>query len=455
MQSGGQKGMNKKIEEEVRSKILEAVQNKISNNKVFKLWFSNLAIFEDDEGNVYIPIKTSFKDYFENNFKDIIKKSIKEVKRGDYNVYIVCQSTINWNAPSTEKKHSMSSYTISFSLNSNYTFDNFIVGGSNRHAYTLLKNAADNPCEGLSPIFIYGGVGLGKTHLLHATLHSIRESKPKLSSLYISCEGFVNAYVDAVRKNNLNEFRSFVRNIDVLVIDDIHFLSRKEASQEEFFHTFNALHNSKKQIILSSDCAPKEITAIKEQLISRFMWGQIASIEPPDYETKLAIIKQKVEKLSLNVPEEIIHLLATTIKSNIRELEGIINTIKSLSSHTKITEDSVKELLTKFTPQKKKYFTPQEIMEAVCTYFNITNRDLKSPKRYKSLSTARQLLIYFLKQYTMMNLQDIGALLGGRNHSTIIYSYDKISTLIHTNEDIKTMLKSVEKLLINKIYSNF
>ncbi len=447
--------MDKKIEEKVRSKILEVIQSKISNYKVFKLWFSNIELFEDNDGNVYIPIKTSFKDYFESNFKDIIKSSIKEVKPGNYNVYIVCQSMINWNAQSMEKKCSASSYTISFSLNSNYIFNNFVVGSSNRHAYTLLKNVADNPCEGLSPIFIYGGIGLGKTHLLHATLHRLRESKPKLSSLYMSCEGFVNAYVDAVRKNNLNEFRSFIRNIDILVIDDIHFLSHKEASQEEFFHTFNALYNSRKQIILSSDCPPKDITAIKEQLVSRFMWGQIASIEPPDHETKLAIIKQKAEKLSLNISEQIMHILATSIKSNIRELEGVINTIKSLSLHTKINEDSVKELLKRFAPQRKKYFSPQEIMEAVCTYFNVTSRDLKSSKRHKSLSIARQLLIYFLKQYTMMNLQDIGALLGGRNHSTVIYSYNKISDLIHTNDDVKTMLKSVEKLLINKIHSTF
>lgn len=449
--------MNKKINEEVRKKILEVIQKKLSNNKIFKLWFANIEIYEDDEGNIYIPIKTSFKDYFENNFKGIIKESIKEVKSGDYNVYIVCQSTINWNSATSAEKQSPSSasYIISSNLNRSYTFDNFIVGSSNRHAFTLLKNVADHPCEGLSPVFIYGGIGLGKTHLLHATLHSIRESQPKLSYLYISCEGFVNAYVDAVRKNNLNEFRSFIRNIDVLAIDDIHFLSHKESSQEEFFHTFNALHNSKKQIILSSDCPPKDITAIKEQLISRFMWGQIASIDPPDYETKIAIIKLKAEKLSLNISEEITHILASSIKSNIRELEGIINTLKGLSQHTKITDDSVKELLKKFIPQRKKYFTPQEIMEAICTYFNITARDLKSSKRYKSLSTARQMLIYLLKQYTMMNLQDIGALLGGRNHSTIIYSYDKISHLIHTNEDTKTTLKNVEKLLTSKAHSAF
>lgn len=448
--------MNKKIDEKIREKILETVQHKLGNNKVFKLWFTNIQFYEDNEGNIYIPVKTSFKEYFEKNFKDILKESIKKVKEGNYNVYIVCQSTI-WGSstPSVEKTQPAFSYTITFSLNSNYAFDNFIVGASNRHAYTLLKNVADNPCEGLSPIFIYGGVGLGKTHLLHATLHRVKETKPKLSCLYISCEGFVNAYVDAVRKNILNEFRSFVRNIDILAIDDIHFLSHKESSQEEFFHTFNALYNSKKQIILSADCPPKDITAIKEQLISRFMWGQIASIDTPDYETKLAIIKHKAEKISLPLSESVAHLLATHIKSNIRELEGIINTLKSLSSHTKINEDSVQELLKKFIPQRKRFFTPAEITEVICSYFNITNRDLKSQKRYKSLSLARQLLIYLLKQYTLLNLQDIGSLLGGRNHSTIIYSYDKISRLINSSDNIKTILKDVEKLLTEKIHSTF
>ncbi|MFN7181900.1 MAG: chromosomal replication initiator protein DnaA [Planctomycetota bacterium] len=447
--------MNKKVDEKTREKLLEVIQKKIGNNKLFKLWFASIEFYEDEEGNIYIPVKTSFKEYFENNFKNIIKESIKEIKKGNCNIYILCQSSINWGTESCKEKRGSASYAISFSLNKNYTFENFIVGNHNRLAYTLVKNVADNPLDTLSPTFIYGAIGLGKTHLLHAMLASIMHSHPNLRCLYISCEGFVNTYVDAIRKNKLEEFRSFIRNIDVLAIDDIHFLSHKEACQEEFFHTFNALYNSKKQIVLSSDCSPKEITAIKEQLISRFLWGRIACIEAPDYETKLAIVKYKAEKLHLKLTEQCAHILASTIVSNIRELEGVLNTIKSYSQTSPVTDESLKEILNKFIPQRKRYYTPSEIMDVICTHFNITIRDLKSEKRYKSLSIARQLLIYLLKQYTLMNLSDIGALLGGRNHSTIIYACNKISKLLTTDERIKNILKNVETMLKNKIHSSF
>ncbi len=447
--------MNKKVDEKVKEKLLETIQKKIPNNKLFKLWFSNIEFYEDEEGNIYIPIKTSFKEYFENNFKNIIKDSVREVKGDNCNVYILCQSTINWNTQLNKKTQSSSSYAITFSLNKNYTFDNFVVGNNNKLAYIMLKKVCDNLQEALSPTFIYGDIGIGKTHLLHATIHKIMVSKPSLSCLYISCEGFVNSYVEAMRKNKLDEFRAFVRNIDLLAIDDIHFLSHKEASQEEFFHTFNTLYNSKKQIILSSDCPPKEITGIKDRLISRFMWGQVAPIEPPDYQTKLAIIRHKAERLHLKLSDEIINLLANSITSNIRELEGILNTVKSYSEHTSINEEFIRELLKKFTTQKKRYYSPTEIIDVICAHFNLTKRDLQSEKRCQSLSIARQILIYLLRQYTIMNLNDIGNLLGGRNHATIIYAYNKISKLVISNEKMKTILKNVEKMLKAKVQAPF
>ena len=318
-------------------------------------------------------------------------------------------------------------------LNPKYTFDTFVVGANNNLAHAASLAVAESPGEIYNPLFIYGGVGLGKTHLMHSIAHFILKNNPNAKVLYVTSEKFTNELIDAIRnKNNITttEFREKYRNNDVLLIDDIQFIIGKESTQEEFFHTFNALHECKKQIIISSDKPPKEIETLEERLRSRFEWGLTVDIQSPDYETRMAILRKKEEMEGYNIDNEVIKYIATNVKSNIRELEGALTKIVALSKLNKkeitieLAEEALKDLI---SPNLAREITPELILQIVSDHLGIQSIDILGQKRNKEIAGARQIVMYLCRNMTSTPLQQIGQFLGGRDHTTIIHGIEKIA----------------------------
>lgn len=336
-------------------------------------------------------------------------------------------------------------------LNPRYTFDSFVVGANNNLAHAASLAVAESPGEIYNPLFIYGGVGLGKTHLMHSIGHFILKNNPKAKVLYVTSEKFTNELIDAIRnKNNISttEFREKYRNNDILLIDDIQFIIGKESTQEEFFHTFNSLYEAKKQIIISSDKPPKEIETLEERLRSRFEWGLTVDIQSPDYETRMAILRKKEELEGYNIDNEVIKYIATNVKSNIRELEGALTKIVALSKLNKreitieLAEEALKDLI---SPNEMKEVTPELIIQVVADHFGITPLDISSQKRNKEVVFPRQIVMYLCRSMTETPLQAIGKYLGGRDHTTIIHGYEKIGNDMEKNESLRNTIEILKK----------
>lgn len=336
-------------------------------------------------------------------------------------------------------------------LNPRYTFDSFVVGANNNLAHAASLAVAESPGEIYNPLFIYGGVGLGKTHLMHSIGHFILKNNPQAKVLYVTSEKFTNELIDAIRnKNNISttEFREKYRNNDILLIDDIQFIIGKESTQEEFFHTFNSLYEAKKQIIISSDKPPKEIETLEERLRSRFEWGLTVDIQSPDYETRMAILRKKEELEGYNIDNEVIKYIATNVKSNIRELEGALTKIVALSKLNKqeITiepaEEALKDLI---SPNETKEVTPELIIQVVADHFGITPLDISSQKRNKEVVFPRQIVMFLCRSMTDTPLQAIGKYLGGRDHTTIIHGYEKIGADMDKNESLRNTIEILKK----------
>ena len=336
-------------------------------------------------------------------------------------------------------------------LNPRYTFDSFVVGANNNLAHAASLAVAESPGEIYNPLFIYGGVGLGKTHLLHSIGHFILKNNPQAKVLYVTSEKFTNELIDAIRnKNNISttEFREKYRNNDILLIDDIQFIIGKESTQEEFFHTFNSLYEAKKQIIISSDKPPKEIETLEERLRSRFEWGLTVDIQSPDYETRMAILRKKEELEGYNIDNEVIKYIATNVKSNIRELEGALTKIVALSKVNKqeitieLDEEALKDLI---SPNETKEVTPELIIQVVADHFGITPLDISSQKRNKEVVFPRQIVMFLCRSMTDTPLQAIGKYLGGRDHTTIIHGYEKIGADMDKNESLRNTIEILKK----------
>lgn len=336
-------------------------------------------------------------------------------------------------------------------LNSRYTFDSFVVGANNNLAHAASLAVAESPGEIYNPLFIYGGVGLGKTHLMHSIGHFILKNNADAKILYVTSEKFTNELIDAIRnKNNISttEFREKYRNNDVLLIDDIQFIIGKESTQEEFFHTFNSLYEAKKQIIISSDKPPKDIETLEERLRSRFEWGLTVDIQSPDYETRMAILRKKEELEGYNIDNEVIKYIATNVKSNIRELEGALTKIVALSKLNKreitieLAEEALKDLI---SPNEIKEVTPELIIQVVADHFGITPLDISSQKRNKEIVFPRQIVMYLCRTMTETALQSIGKYLGGRDHTTIIHGHDKIAADLLKNDTLHNTIEILKK----------
>jgi chromosomal replication initiator protein len=383
-----------------------------------------------------------------------LKVAIAEITGIEYEIqFIQPEDTESIKKPAAKKKeNNLSSINSEQSnLNPNYTFDTFVVGSSNRFAHSASLAVAESPGIAYNPLYIYGGPGLGKTHLMHSIGHFILNENPNAKIIYVTSEEFTNEVIESIRSGNssaMNKFREKYRTIDVLMIDDVQFIIGKESTQEEFFHTFNSLHAAGKQIILTSDKPPKEMETLEERIKSRFEWGLMADIGTPDYETRMAILRKKVEADDMQLADEILDYIANNIKSNVRELEGALNKLLAYSNleKTEITMDiAVKELQNIITPDKPKEITPQLIIEVVTEHFNISMDQMISKTRSSEIARPRQIAMYLCKTMTDTPLDSIGSLLGGRDHSTIIHGVNRIKEEYESNDSIRTLIDTIKK----------
>ena len=344
--------------------------------------------------------------------------------------------------------HSENDLVIDAMLNPKYTFDTFVVGASNRFAHAASLAVAELPADAYNPLFLYGGAGLGKTHLMHAIGHHIHRNNPNMKLLYITSESFTNQLINAISQRTSQDLRDRLRTVDVLMVDDIQFIAGKTATQEEFFHTFNELHGGGKQIIISSDRPPKEIPTLEERLRSRFEWGLIADIQKPDYETRIAILRKKAELEHIVVSDSVLHYIAEKIESNIRELEGSLTRINAMAqlSGGQITLDLAREALDRIMPAgETRAATPDGIIKAVAEYFSVSEADILSQRRNREIAQARQMAMYLIREQTQLSTTRIGDLFGGRDHTTVMHACEKIADLAERDDDIRRAVQHLTK----------
>lgn len=427
----------------------------------FSTWLLPLKIYSVEPGSVVqiIVPDANFLGYIKKKYSFLLKVAIEELTGFKCEVkFIVEDQIINEESAKSNQLINKIQNPVSqtalqnANLNPKYTFDTFVVGANNNLAHAASLAVAESPGEIYNPLFIYGGVGLGKTHLMHSIANFILKNNPQAKILYVTSEKFTNELIDAIRnKNNISttEFREKYRNNDVLLIDDIQFIIGKESTQEEFFHTFNALHDAKKQIIISSDKPPKEIETLEERLRSRFEWGLTVDIQSPDYETRMAILRKKEELEGYNIDNEVIKYIATNIKSNIRELEGALTKIVALSKldnnkeiNIALAEEALKDVI---SPGGTKEITPELIIQVVADHFNLTALDILSQKRNKDIVYPRQIVMYLCRNMTETPLQNIGKSLGGRDHTTILHGIEKISTDLQSNLTLQNTIDILKK----------
>lgn len=446
------------VVEEKWNEIIEhlRVEHELSHIS-FSTWIQPLKVYNVVDNTVYLLVdKAASVDYIEKKYSLPLKVCIAEITGIEYEVVFLSEDDERieelkkMSSASTDKRKTKTAAEKA-GLNPRYTFDTFIVGNNNNFAHAASLAVAESPGEVYNPLFLYGGVGLGKTHLMHSIAHFILDFSPKKKVVYVTSETFTNELIHALkngRESSMSDFREKYRNTDVLLIDDIQFLIGKESTQEEFFHTFNELHEAKKQIVISSDKHPREIATLEERLRSRFEWGITADIQPPDYETKMAILKKRAELEHLDINQEVMQYVATNINSNIRELEGALNKIYVFANLEKkpVTLELAENAL-KDTIECQKEVTPQLIMDVVAEHYNISVSDIISKKKNKEIANPRQICMYLSRKYTDYSLQNIGKIMGNRDHTTVIHGHDKIGKMLETDENLKSNLDIIIKKL--------
>lgn len=428
----------------------------------FTTWFSQTSVLGQVDDKVIVSVPNTFtKEWLQNKYHQEILKALRsinpEIKRVEYQITSKPATQKNQPvAPKIAKKGVFAApaareETPNSGLNPKYSFENFIVGSNNALAHAAGQAVSKNPGKAYNPLFIYGGVGLGKTHLMQAIGNELLNSGAAARVLYVSAERFTNEFIQAVRDNRGEQFKSLYRNADLLLVDDIQFLAGKEQTQEEFFHTFNTLHQANKQIVLSSDRLPKEIPSIEERLVSRFEWGMVADVQSPDFETRLAILRFKVKEKNYAVDPHILEYIAQTVQTNIRELEGSLNrlVVYCQLNNSPPTLEKVKDALSSiiFTP-KKRGVSAKKIMEAVADFYNITMDDLTRQSRKKEYVLPRQIAMFIIRKELETSLPMIGETFGGRDHTTVIHAVEKIQNLQKEKETIKRELN----LITDRLY---
>ncbi|MHB8002635.1 chromosomal replication initiator protein DnaA [Clostridium botulinum] len=421
----------------------------------FNTWIKSINPISLENNSLKLAVPNDFtKGILESRYKDLIVNALKLLTSKKYNIdFIVTTEEKIEKNHNNEKSNIVVNDEMSTMLNPKYTFDSFVIGNSNRFAHAASLAVAESPAKAYNPLFIYGGVGLGKTHLMHAIGHYILNNNPKSQVVYVSSEKFTNELINSIKDDKNVEFRNKYRNIDILLVDDIQFIAGKERTQEEFFHTFNALYEANKQIIISSDRPPKEIPTLEDRLRSRFEWGLIADIQAPDFETRMAILKKKADVEKLNIPNEVMVYIATKIKSNIRELEGALIRIVAFSSLTnkEISVDLASEALKDIISSKQtRQVTIDIIQEVVANYYNLKIEDLKSARRTRNIAFPRQIAMYLSRKLTDMSLPKIGEEFGGRDHTTVIHAYEKISNNLKKDESLQNAINELNKRINQK-----
>jgi len=432
--------------------VLARVETKV-NRHSFYTWFKPTTYVDQPPGAVRVRVPNSlFKDWLTKHYASVINEAVAEVHKGSLTVNFVADETSSEAASITLAPEEGSAGDTSqpqaspgaVGLNPRYTFDTFIVGSSNQFAHAACRAVAEAPSRSYNPLYIYGGVGLGKTHLMHGIGQYVFNHDRNLKLTYISSERFMNEMINAVRYDRVIDFRERYRTVDVLLVDDIQFLAGKEGTQTEFFHTFNALYDSQKQIVLSSDCPPHEIPSLEERLRSRFEWGLIADIQQPDLETKVAILKKKAETEAIPLPDNVAIYIAGRIKSNIRELEGSLIRLIAYASLTgqEISLSLTREVLKNVLDHEEKAVTIELIQKFIANYYNLKLVDLKSRNNSKSISMPRQVAMYLCKKLTHASLPEIGRSFGGKHHSTVIHSINKVEELRKRDSDFNSQMES-------------
>ncbi len=427
----------------------------------FTTWFKDTSIIRIEEGLVIVGTPNSFtKEWLEKKYHDQILSTLtKLLKTVDRVEYIICSKKDKESSDQTLKpqrriiedfKTAERPQEESSSINPKYSFEKFVIGESNRLAHAAAQAVAKNPGLTYNPLFIYGGVGLGKTHLMQAIGNQILKNNKKKSVVYTTCEKFTNEFISLVRKGGDEKFKNNYRSVDVLLIDDIQFLAGKERTQEEFFHTFNALHEKDKQIVLTSDRAPKAISSLEARLVSRFEWGMIADINPPDFETRVAILQNKAAEKKQTIKDDIIHYIAKHIQNNIRELEGALNRILAyaeLNNTEPRLEDMKMVLGESMINGRQRAINPHELLKRVADYYEITIEQLLGPRRNKELVYPRQICAYLLREELNLSFPKIGKELGGKDHTTIMHACNKIGQEIHKNDVTRHEINNIKDKL--------
>ncbi len=446
--------------QELWHQVLSIIQTKVSKPS-FDTWLKSTRATVFTDTSLVICAPNNFaKQWLENRYSKMIKSTVFEVFGKQIELSFTLQEmdpapvTKNIETPVLQPaKQNVSPEDQLFSMmNPKYTFDTFVIGLGNRFAHAASLAVAEAPAKSYNPLFLYGGVGLGKTHLMHAIGHYVQEHNPSARVMYISSEKFTNEFINAIRDNRGESFRHKYRNIDVLLIDDIQFLAGKEQTQEEFFHTFNALHEERKQIIISSDRPPKEIPTLEDRLRSRFEWGLMTDIQPPDLETRIAILRKKAKSENLDIPNEAMVYIANQIDTNIRELEGALIRVVAYSSlvnqdiSTHLAAEALKDIIPSSRPRM---ITMHDIQQRVGEFYGLKIEDFKARKRTKAVAFPRQVAMYLSRELTDYSLPKIGEAFGGRDHTTVIHAHEKISTAIQQDQDLYKIVNNLTEKIKN------
>ncbi len=444
------------------------------NRETFETWFQPIQFEELDRSARTLRLRAPnhvIRDWVVSNYSNLLDQSMRDIHLSGYSLSWVIDET---SLPSNENPNTVTvtesrlavtrgsdgtaaadafapkSHSVDFSLNSKYTFESFVVGSCNQFAHAASLAVAEAPGKTYNPLYLYGGVGLGKTHLMHACGHQIKRMNQHLRLCYISSEKFMNELINAIRYDKTQNFREKYRSVDVLLIDDVQFMAGKERTQEEFFHTFNALYEQQKQIVISSDCPPREIPTLEERLHSRFEWGLIADLEPPDLETKVAILKRKAELMGIAVDDDIALFIASRVKNNVRELEGSLVRLIAISSlrgqpiSKVLAQDAIRNIAADEDPG---IVTIEQIQRAVASSYRITLGELVTKSNARQYSLPRQVAMYLCKQMTKHSFPEIGRAFGGKHHTTVMHSVEKIETLVSTDSDLRKRVREIGEMI--------
>ncbi|HIU46501.1 MAG TPA: chromosomal replication initiator protein DnaA [Candidatus Fimadaptatus faecigallinarum] len=418
----------------------------------YETWIATLKPIDAVGDRFLLEASTPFhRNMITSRYSELVRNALRAATRRDYELEVYLPGETAGDKRKPEPEPGIGAYANG--LNPKYTFDTFVIGNSNRFAHAASLAVAESPADAYNPLFLYGGVGLGKTHLMHAIGHYMLRENPAIKLVYITSENFTNELISAIQNNRNTEFRERFRNVDVLMVDDIQFIAGRDSTQEEFFHTFNQLHASGKQIIISSDKPPRDIPTLEERLRSRFEWGLIADIQRPDYETRIAILRKKAQVEHIDVSDDIIAFIADKIESNIRELEGSLTRIIAYASLSgkpitmAVAEEALRNILSIKDPKR---ITPDVITQAVSDFYGVSPEDVKSSKRNREIALPRQIAMYLTRDMTELSLPRIGDAFGGRDHTTVMHACDKISQLMLSDPALKNALAELRKTIREK-----